>query len=136
VASGIAPPVGWTSLPEIATAVGAAARAEGVTVDGAEAWGEPAMGCYAAWVGLHGEGATSQQVMQGLEAAKLTLTDVVKPELGDDGLITLAFERAPYRGHLRVRVAAPALTMLACFANDREPAACELACTPLLGALK
>jgi len=136
MASGLTPPAGWQALPEIATAVGAAARAEGVTVDGAEAWGEPAMGCYAAWVSLHGDGATSQQVMKGLEEAKLTLEDVVKPELGDDGLITLGFERAPYRGHLRVRVAAPALTVLACFANAREPAACELACAPLLGALK
>ena len=70
MASGLTPPAGWQALPEIATAVGAAARAEGVTVDGAEAWGEPAMGCYAAWVSLHGDGATSQQVMKGLEEAK------------------------------------------------------------------
>lgn len=133
--SGLHAPAGWQALPEIATAVSAAARAEGITIDGAEAWGEPSMGCYAAWVALHGDGATAAQVMEGLEAAKLTVKDVVKPELGDDGLVSLVFERAPYRGHLRVRVATPRLTVLACFENEREPAACELACTPLLGAL-
>ena len=42
--------------------------------------------------------------------------------------------RAPYRGRLRARDRSRASTALACFWNEREPAACEAACTTLLGA--
>lgn len=133
--SGLQGPAGWQALPQLAQAVGAAAAGEGVTVDGTEAWGETSIGCYGVWVKLHGASATSEEVMKGLDQAKVALRDVVKPELGDDGLVALTFERAPYRGRLRVRVAAGSITALACFANDREPASCDQPCTTLLGGL-
>ncbi len=135
VSSGLQTPAGWQALPVLGQAVAAAAKAEGVTVDGAEGWGETSIGCYGVWLKLHGTGVGSEEVIQGLELAKLGLSHVVKPELGDDGTIALTFERAPYRGRLRVRVAAGSITALACFANAREPASCEQPCTTLLGGL-
>ena len=68
---------------------------------------------------------------------------MVVPESGD-GVVAMSFETtaAPgssvhgaYRGRLRARIAAGKITALACFANEREPAACESACTALLGGL-
>lgn len=132
--SGIKPPAGWQALPELAGSVAKATAAPGVTLDGAEAWGETARGCYAVWFGLHGAGATADAVLAGLAAEKLATTNVVKPESGD-GIVSLAFAKPPYTGRLRVRTAGGALTALACFANQREPKACDGPCTQLLGAL-
>ena len=109
--------------------------AEGVTVDGTDAWGEPSIGCYGAWIKLHGGRASSEEVMKGIDQAKLAVRDIVQPELGEDGLVAVTFERAPYRGRLRVRAAGGSITALACFANDREPASCDQPCTTLLGGL-
>jgi hypothetical protein len=141
--SGLTAPAGWIAIPEIATAVATATKADGTTVDGAEAWGDPARGCYAFWLVLHGEAASAEQVLAGLANQPITTTNVVKPENGD-GIVALSFEtpaapgsavRGPYRGRLRARIAAGTITALACFANEREPVACESACTALLGAL-
>jgi len=57
-------PAGWKQLPAIAAAVGAAATADGVTIDAVDAWGEPARGCYAVWLDLHG-GAAAAPVLAG-----------------------------------------------------------------------
>lgn len=142
-ASGLTPPAGWIAIPEIATAAATAAKGGGVTVDGAEAWGDPARGCYGIWLALHGEGASAEQVLAGLGSEPVSLRDVVKPETGD-GIVSLGFEtskapattvRGTYRGRLRARIAAGKITTLACFANDREPNACDGACTTLLGGL-
>ena len=141
--SGLTPPAGWIAMPEIATAAATAAKGGGVTVDGAEAWGEPARGCYGVWLALRGEGASAEQVLAGLAGQPITTRDVVKPETGD-GIVALGFDttRAPgsavrgnYRGRLRARIAAGTITALACFANEREPNACEGACTALLQGL-
>ncbi len=137
--SGLTAPAGWIAIPEIATAAATAAKGGGVTVDGAEAWGDPARGCYGVWLALHGEGASAEQVLAGLGTQPITLRDVVKPETGD-GIVSLGFETAKtpgtaYRGRLRARIAAGKITALACFANEREPLACEGACTTLLGGL-
>jgi len=132
--SGLTPPAGWTELPEIAAAAAAALRADGVTLEGSEAWGEPARGCYAVWLALRGPHAAAAQVLAGLEAQGITLADVVKPETAD-GIATARFEKAPYRGRLRARASAGRLVALACFANEREPASCEAPCTTLLGGL-
>jgi hypothetical protein len=63
-------PEGWKQLPAVAAAVGAAARADGVTIDAADAWGEPAHGCYAVWLELHGgtsdAPALADQVLAGM----------------------------------------------------------------------
>lgn len=135
-ASGITAPAGWKSLAAVAAAARTGATATGVTVDGAEAWGEPAMGCYAMWLALHGAGggpdALAEQVLAGLAAEKLAVRDVVKPS--GDGVLSLTVERAPYRGKLRARLEDGRISVLACVGNQREPIACEAACTKLLGA--
>jgi hypothetical protein len=137
VRSGITAPKGWKPLPAIAAAVQLVAPAPGVTVDGIEAWGEPAMGCYAVWLALHGSGGApdvvADQVLESLASEKIAVRDVVKP--GDDGVLSLGVERGPYRGRLRARVDDGRLAALACVSNQREPAACEVACTGVLGAM-
>jgi len=132
--SGLTAPVGWIAIPEIATAAATAAKGDGVTIDGAEAWGDPARGCYGVWLALHGDGASAEQVLAGLTTEPITTTNVVKPESGD-GLVAMSFTRGVYRGRLRARIAAGKITALACFANEREPIACDGACTTLLGGL-
>jgi len=138
VASGIKPPAGWQALPSVAASARTAASATGVTIDGAEAWGQPAMGCYAMWIALHGGGggpdALTEQVLAGIAAEKIEVRDVVKPS--DDGVLSLAIERKPYRGRLRARLQDGRIAALACVANEREPAACETACKALLGAVQ
>jgi len=138
-ASGLTPPAGWQALPPIATAARAAIK--GAEVDGAEAWGEPAMGCYAVWLAIRATGgakAIAEQVVSGFaaagSAAPMIVKDVAAPE-GDEGVLTLAFERGDHRGRLRARIAGGRIATLACFANQREPRACEAACTTFLGAL-
>lgn len=144
-ASGLTPPAGWQAMPEIAAAA-RGALGKGVTVEGAEAWGEPAMGCYAVWLAIGAPGAAeavAQQVVAGFTAAaagsgsgaKLTFKDVAPPA-GDAGVLALSFERGDHRGRLRARLGGGRIAALACFANQREPLACEAACTSFLGAIR
>jgi hypothetical protein len=132
--SGVAPPAGWHALPEVAAAARTAAGATGVTVDGAEAWGETAMGCYAVWLAMHGgdagDDALAQQILEGLAAEQITATDVAHTE----GVLALTIERGAYKGWVRAKLADGRITALACFANPRERAACESACRALRGA--
>jgi hypothetical protein len=137
-ASGLTPPAGWQVLPPIAAAARAALGA-GVQVDGADAWGEPAMGCYAVWLAFRAAGgaeAIGQQVVAGFTAAKpgdkMIVKSVAAPS-GDEGVLTLAFERGDHRGRLRARLGGGRIAALACFANQREPLACEAACNTFLG---
>ncbi|MDB4954606.1 MAG: hypothetical protein JWO36_2175 [Myxococcales bacterium] len=151
--SGITPPTGWRALPDLATAVTNAAKTEHVTVDGSEAWGEPAMGCYGAWFSMRGGSAApdvmAQQVLDDLAPetergrgiapalAGIAIRDVVKPAAGADrGTLSLAFTRDKYRGRLRAQLDSTGrIAALACFWNEREPIACESACTGLVGRL-
>jgi hypothetical protein len=134
-ASGITPPVGWQRLEPAETAAKLAAAAPNVTVAGVQAWGEPALGCYALWLSLRGSGGDAESiardVISGLTEAKFTIVD--KPVA--DGLLEVAIERAPYKGQLRARVGDGQLTGLACVANQRDPAACEGGCKAMLGAI-
>ncbi len=143
--SGLTAPAGWQALPEIAVAARGALD-KGATVDGAEAWGEPAMGCYAVWLAIRAAGAAeavAQQVIAGFTAAAanggagapLTFKDVAAPS-GDEGVLALAFERGDHRGRLRARLGGGRIAALACFANQREPLACDAACTTFLGAIR
>lgn len=132
--SGITAPTGWAVLPELARTVRDATKAEGVTVEGVEAWGETARGCYAVWFALAGSGANADAVIAGLASEKLATSNVVKPESGD-GITAVTFAKPPYTGRLRVRTLDGKLTALACFANQREPATCDAPCTSLLGAI-
>jgi hypothetical protein len=137
--SGIVPPPGWTALAGLANAARTAAAAPGVSVDGAEAWGDPAMGCYAVWVAVHGSGgdaaALAEQIRSGFAGGKLALGEVVVPS-GDDGIFSATFERAPYKGRLRARVGGGKITAIACFANQREPIACDTACAGVIGGVR
>jgi hypothetical protein len=132
--SGIAPPTGWQALPAVATAARIAAGAPGVTIDGAEAWGEPAMGCYAVWIAMHGGNAGSDEltkdIVDGLAAEKITAT--VEP----GAPVNFTLEKAPYKGRMRATLFDGQITALACVANQREPASCEAGCMQLLGAIK
>jgi len=149
-ASGLKAPAGWTAMPTVASAARTALGA-GAEVGGAEAWGEPAMGCYAVWIAFRAEGdaeAIGQQVIAGFTAAamgsgagsqagqatKMTVKDVAAPA-GAEGVLTLGFERGDHRGRLRARLGGGRVAALACFENQREPLACEAACTAFLGAM-
>jgi hypothetical protein len=129
--SGLAAPAGWRALPELASAIVDAAKTDGVTVDGAEGWGETSRGCYGIWLALHGSGATADAVLAGLATEKLAVSDVVKPD--GDGVVSATFAKPPFSGRLRARLADGKLTALACFANAREPKSCDAGCTTLLG---
>jgi len=133
-------PAGWTQLPSIATAVAGAVNTEGVVVDSAAAFGEPARGCYAVRLALHGAAAAApalaDQVLAGFAAASnpraaFTITDVVKPSEAD-GVLAFAFDRPPYHGRVRAQLGHGRIAAVACFANQREPLACDAACTMLL----
>ncbi len=139
-ASGITPPAGWQALPEVARAAADAAKGDGVTVAGSEAWGDPARGCYGVWLKVSGTGVSAEQVLAGIasEAAetKIEIKDIVKPAASDgNGIVAFAFDTASYTGRMRARIESGSLTALACFANERERVGCDAACTTLLGAL-
>lgn len=142
--SGLTPPAGWRPLASLATAAGGAAKQAGMTVDGAEAWGEPARGCYGAWLGLHGAKGAPLAVADAIlatlpaELPGVAVADVVKPAANADaGVLALAFTRGTYRGRVRAQLASSGLmAVVACFWNPREPAACETKCTQLLGSVK
>ena len=169
--SGVVVPAGWQPLPQLATAARDAIASK-TTVDGVEAWGETARGCYALWISLSASGSATQLADQVLAAlanvpgpdgkprtnpaapvgstqpgadrndagvaatpSRIDVRDAVKPSV-DPGVLTLAFERAPYRGRLVARLGGGKIVALACFANEREPVACEAACTPMLGVVQ
>ena len=137
---GIAVPKAWEKLPAIAEAVrGALTVNPKVEVIAADGWGERAMGCYAIRLDVKGPGsaaALSDQILTGIAAEpSLKIKDVVKPPAGA-GILTLGFEKAPYRGRLRAQIGPGTINAVACFANQREPKACELACDGMLGGIK
>jgi hypothetical protein len=127
------PPAGWSAQPSIVAAAKAALGK--TTVDGLEAFGEPAMGCYSVWMSLRSTGGAKdvgEQVLRGLD--KVTIKDLVKPT-ADDGILSLTFEKSPYRGRMRARISKGSIKALACWWSQREPVACEQACTAVLGGL-
>jgi hypothetical protein len=140
-------PAGWRAMPELVTAATESSKQAKLHLDGAEAWGEPSRGCYATWLAITGERGTPDVLAERLVAdlsstpalAGITVTEVVKPTVktAESGVLSLAFSRAPYRGRLRAQIGKTgAYAVLACFWNEREPQACEAACTQLLGTMK
>jgi hypothetical protein len=134
-------------MPELVSAATGASKQASIHVDGIEAWGEPARGCYATWLSVTGERGTpdalADLMLANLSAtpalAGITVTDVVKPTVktADSGVLSLAFTRAAYHGRVRAQIAKTgAYAVLACFWNEREPAACEAACSQLLESMK
>lgn len=144
--SGLAPPSGWQALPQLAAAATDAAKADGVTIEGSEAWGDQARGCYGAWVAWRGASGAPEKLADALVRAVssekslegISVSDVVKPTPGaKDGVLSFAFERAAYRGTLRAHVMSDGhVAALACFWNQREPAACGVDCAKLVGSMK
>jgi hypothetical protein len=135
-------PAGWKQLPAIANAVGAAARAEGVVIDAADAWGQPAIGCYAVRLALHGpEGDATllaTQILDGIARVSdkprepaIAITDVTMPG-GPQGVLAFTFARPPYRGRARAQLGGGRIAMAVCFANQREPGACDAPCASVL----
>jgi hypothetical protein len=135
--SGITPPDGWQALPDVARAAADAARADGVTIAGREAWGDTARGCYAVWLKLSGGGVSAEQVLAGIASEKIETQEIVKPaaDASGPGIVSLSFATPGYTGRMRARIDGDSITALACFANEREPIACNTACTTVLGGL-
>ncbi len=121
-------PAGWVSLPALAIA----ARTE-IPGSTADAWGEPAMGCYAATLTFPERGAVGALIADVKHA--VSVSDVVEPSAAG-GVLSFAFEKAPYKGRVRAMLDGRTVTALACFWNDREPLACEAACTAMLRSMK
>ena len=133
-------PPGWKPLPSIATAAGDAARADGVAIDRVDAWGEPAVGCYAVWLTLHGGAAgapaLAEQVLGSFNAAGgsgqgISLGELARPS-GPEGVLAFAFTRPPYHGRVRAHLGNGRIAATACFGNQREPLACDRACARVL----
>jgi hypothetical protein len=122
---GVTPPAGWMPLPQLASA----AQAQ-IAGSKAQAWGEPAMGCYAATLTFAQKGAVAAMLDDAKKA--VTVHDVVEPKTRA-GVLAFAFDRAPYKGRVRAVLDGTTVAALACFWNEREPAACEAACTALIG---
>jgi hypothetical protein len=128
-------PAGWRSAPELAKA---ASDAAGSAATASEAWAEPARGCYAVWLALHGAAASSDaaadQLLAGVQKLGVTARDIAK---GKPGELAFGFDKSPYRGRMRALLATNGdVSALACMWNEREPKACETACGAMLGALR
>jgi hypothetical protein len=121
-------PAGWVSLP--ALAIAARTQIAGSTAD---AWGEPAMGCYAATLSFPERGAVGALLADVKQA--VSVRDVVEPSAAG-GVLSFAFDKAPYSGRVRAMLDGKTISALACFWNDREPATCEAACTSMIGSMK
>ena len=126
--SGLTPPAGWRALPELATAIGAKAQ-----LDGLEAWGDPARGCYAVWLAARGGGDLPGELLAALATEKVVTTDIVMPG-GSTGILAFTLERGAYRGRVRAQVDDGSVSALACYHNQREPLGCETTCAAFLEA--
>jgi hypothetical protein len=131
-------PAGWRSAPELAKA---ASDAAGSAATASEAWAEPARGCYAVWLALHGAAASidvaADQLVAGVQKLGVTASEIAKPQAAERGELAFAFAKQPYRGRLRALLAKTGdVNALACMWNEREPKACEKQCAELLGGLR
>ena len=121
-------PDGWVSLPALALA------ARGVIEHStADAWGEPAMGCYATAL-TFGERGPVGALLDDVKKT-VTVSDAVVPSAAG-GVLSFAFTRGEYKGRVRANLDGKTVSALACFWNQREPGACEAACTAMLGSMK
>jgi hypothetical protein len=146
VGHGLVPPAAWQQLPELAAAAADALAASGAGVAGRAAWGDPARGCYAAWLELRGgqggaeaiaarllDGVTAEPALSGI-----AVREVVAPAAGTTtGVLAFAFTRVPYEGRVRAAIGPGGhIGALACFWNEREPIACEGGCVQLIGSMR
>ncbi|MEO8553428.1 MAG: hypothetical protein ABI678_25820 [Kofleriaceae bacterium] len=131
----IAVPKGWVADPSLAKAASAAA---GPAVTRSDAWSDPARGCYALVLDLHGGAVAidvaADQLLAALGEAGVKPHEVVKPGAGPAGVLTLGLDRGTYRGKLRAElVQTGEVHALACVWNQREPKVCEAGCATLFG---
>jgi hypothetical protein len=144
LASAAPAPKGWAADPALAKAAAAAAGdpKAAIVVTASQAWSDPARGCYALALDLHGAAgpidAAAEQLLAALatEVAGTKLHDVVKPVVGERGTLALGFDaQHGYHGKLRAELAKTGdVHALACVWNSREPKVCEAACTKWFGA--
>jgi hypothetical protein len=153
--SGLAPPAGWQAAPQLAAAASDAAKADGAAIEGSEAWADQARGCYGAWLAWRGGSGAPDQLADALILAVssekaldgIVVREVVKPTPGGNaGVLSFGFDRpapsgdsvaSPYRGTVRAQLTHDGhVAALACFWNQREPAACESDCAKLVGSMK
>ena len=145
--SPIVAPAGWKAAPELAKAASDAAKPnanDGVKVVAAEAWSEPARGCYGVSLRLEGAAvaidAAADQLVASVQKAGVTVSDVVKPAAGKDdarGVLALRFATAKYHGLLRAELAKTGeVFAVSCLWNQREPKTCEAACGKLVEAVR
>jgi hypothetical protein len=120
-------PDGWVPLPALELA------ARGVTGTPTDAWGEPAMGCYATSLTLPERGKVGA-LLDDVKKS-VTVSDAVVPSAAG-GVLSFAFAKGEYKGRVRANLDGKNVTALACFWNQREPAACEAACTAMIGSMK
>lgn len=139
----IAVPAGWQALPAVALSARMVLGTD-VAIDHADAWGDPARGCYAVRLAVRSDGTAKElaaDIVGGFMIAGAVgeppwmLRDVTAPS-GEEGVLALQFERGDYRGRVRARIAGGQIAAIACFANARERLACETACTGVLGAIR
>ncbi|HEY1546769.1 MAG TPA: hypothetical protein VGG28_03080 [Kofleriaceae bacterium] len=131
-------PAGWRSAPELAKA---ASDAAGSAATATEGWAEPARGCYAVWLALHGAAASidaaADQLLAGVQKLGVTASEIVKPQPAEHGELAFAFSNQRYRGRMRALLAKTGdVSALACMWNEREPKACEAQCVQMLGGLR
>jgi len=134
----IAVPKGWVADPALAKAASGAA---GPAVTHSDAWSDPARGCYALAIDLHGGAVAidvaAEQLLAALGEAGVKPHDVAKPAPGERGMLVLGFDRGGYRGKLRAELVNTGdVHALACVWNQREPKVCEAGCATLLGGAK
>jgi len=75
--------------------------------------------------------AGARAAAAAMDATTITLGEVVKPSSAT-GVLAFAFARPPYHGRVRAQLGDGRIAATACFANQREPLACDAACTRLL----
>jgi hypothetical protein len=121
-------PAGWVSLPALELA--ARGVIQGSTAD---AWGEPAMGCYATALTFPERGPVGA-LLDDVKKS-VTVSDAVVPSAAG-GVLSFAFAKGEYKGRVRANLDGKTVSALACFWNEREPGACEAACTAMLGSMK
>jgi hypothetical protein len=138
--SPIAAPAGWKSAPELAKAATDAAKSDTVKVVAADAWSEPAMGCYGIALRLVGGAAAidtaADQLVASIQKAGVTVSNVAKPAVAKDdprGVLALEFANAKYHGVMRAELAKTGeVFAVSCMWNQREPKACAAACSKLV----
>jgi hypothetical protein len=129
-------PADWRPQPAIA---GAAAKAMGSDAEAA-AWGEAGLGCFVIVVSARAGRQNPEDALEELRAALVEQLALDGWTARNPGDFRGGIQRAGVQGELRggVAVAPPkgaAVTVAACFYNQRDPDACRAQCRGVLESL-